>query len=67
MESSIAEFLMRQLASEKLPTSHCAPCGVSARTTAATTSTALRRAVRAHTPSTPLAGPLDRWNECIGK
>ena len=32
MESSIAEFLMRQLASERLPTSHaCAPRALRAR------------------------------------
>ena len=58
MESSIAEFLMRQLASEQLPTSYCASCGVCARTIAATTSTALRRAARTHTRSTLLQA---RW------
>ena len=65
MESSIAEFLMRQLASEQLPTSHArAPQALRARQNRfPTTSTAFWRA--SHTrrrPSLLLVDPLDRWS-----
>ena len=68
MESSIAEFLMRQLASEQLPTSHArlrtlraTPTKATAAIACTTTCMAPRRVAQTHTQSL-LPGPLGPWS-----